>query len=93
MDNNINSVVDFINITYTSYIGTVLKDSNMFVLLHTLVESILVNVTFLIPELWLKYTAKAALVVALKFILIIALFVFIRGGIPRYRYDFLTKIG
>lgn len=28
-----------------------------------------------------------------KFVLVIALLVFIRGGVPRYRYDFLTKIG
>ena len=34
-----------------------------------------------------------SLIFTLKFILIISLLVFIRGGIPRYRYDFLTKIG
>lgn len=34
-----------------------------------------------------------ASIFALKFILIIALLVFVRGGIPRYRYDFLTKLG
>lgn len=34
-----------------------------------------------------------SLVFTLKFIVIIATLVFIRGGIPRYRYDFLTKIG
>ena len=31
--------------------------------------------------------------IAFKFIVLIALLVFVRGGIPRYRYDFLTKIG
>lgn len=31
--------------------------------------------------------------VSIKFIILITLLVFIRGGIPRYRYDFLTKIG
>ena len=34
-----------------------------------------------------------ALTVSLKFIVLIALLVFIRGGIPRYRFDHLTKIG
>ena len=34
-----------------------------------------------------------ALTVSLKFIALIALLVFIRGGIPRYRFDHLTKIG
>lgn len=30
---------------------------------------------------------------SLKFILLLALLIFIRGGVPRYRYDFLTKMG
>lgn len=34
-----------------------------------------------------------SLVFTFKFLLAIALLVFIRGGVPRYRYDFLTKIG
>jgi len=34
-----------------------------------------------------------AVIFAIKFIVLIALLVFVRGGIPRYRYDFLTKIG
>lgn len=34
-----------------------------------------------------------ALVIALKFLILIALLIFIRGGIPRYRFDHLTKVG
>ena len=34
-----------------------------------------------------------SVVVSIKFILLIALLVFIRGGIPRYRFDHLTKMG
>jgi NADH:ubiquinone oxidoreductase subunit H len=34
-----------------------------------------------------------ALIVALKFLSLIALLIFIRGGIPRYRFDHLTKVG
>jgi hypothetical protein len=34
-----------------------------------------------------------ACVFTAKFLILITLLVFIRGGIPRYRYDFLTKIG
>lgn len=30
---------------------------------------------------------------SIKFLLCIALLIFIRGGTPRYRYDYLTKIG
>jgi len=41
----------------------------------------------------LKTLTTNSLVFTLKFLLAIALLVFIRGGVPRYRYDFLTKIG
>lgn len=34
-----------------------------------------------------------SIIVALKFVSLIALLIFIRGGIPRYRFDHLTKIG
>jgi len=30
---------------------------------------------------------------SIKFLLSIALLIFIRGGIPRYRFDHLTRIG
>jgi NADH:ubiquinone oxidoreductase subunit H len=38
-------------------------------------------------------TTVSALVIAFKFLVLIALLIFIRGGIPRYRFDHLTKIG
>lgn len=38
-------------------------------------------------------TTLNALTIALKFLVLIALLIFIRGGIPRYRFDHLTKIG
>lgn len=43
--------------------------------------------------LTLKLWVSNSLVFTIKFIILIATLVFIRGGIPRYRYDFLTKIG
>jgi NADH:ubiquinone oxidoreductase subunit H len=46
-----------------------------------------------LPSVPMKYTVIAALGFSVKFLLLIALLVFVRGGIPRYRYDFLTKIG
>lgn len=33
------------------------------------------------------------LVYTFKFLILVSVLVFIRGGIPRYRYDFLTKLG
>jgi NADH:ubiquinone oxidoreductase subunit H len=52
---------------------------------------------FLYNSLWvmfnMKYLNSAIFNMGIKFILLIALLVFVRGGIPRYRFDFLTKIG
>jgi len=38
-------------------------------------------------------TLYASIFTSTKFIFIIALLVFVRGGIPRYRFDYLTKLG
>jgi NADH:ubiquinone oxidoreductase subunit H len=43
--------------------------------------------------LFFKIIITNSVVFAVKFLVLIALMIFIRGGIPRYRYDFLTKIG
>ena len=55
--------------------------------------SLLYKFIFDLEFINLKYTSVSALVISLKFLVLIALLIFIRGGIPRYRYDFLTKIG
>lgn len=47
----------------------------------------------LITELVFTTNMIDAIITALKFLILIAMLIFIRGGIPRYRYDFLTKIG
>jgi len=41
----------------------------------------------------IKITSMFSVIFSLKFIILIALLIFVRGGIPRYRYDFLTKLG
>ena len=53
------------------------------------VISLLFNSVFLS----VSTTTFNALVIAFKFLILIALLIFIRGGIPRYRFDHLTKIG
>ena len=35
----------------------------------------------------------SALIISIKFLLCIALLIFARGGIPRFRFDYLTKLG
>ena len=40
-----------------------------------------------------NFTLYSSIITSLKFIVLIALLVFVRGGIPRYRFDYLTKLG
>lgn len=35
----------------------------------------------------------SAITIAIKFLVAIALLIFARGGIPRFRFDYLTKLG
>ena len=64
-----------------------------FLFLNTLAFKVLSWSHMLLPALSVKTTIVNAIVITVKFVLLIALLVFVRGGIPRYRYDFLTKVG
>ena len=44
-------------------------------------------------DLSLENHTLESLSIAIKFLLLVALLIFIRGGIPRYRFDHLTKMG
>lgn len=44
---------------------------------------------YLIQQLWLN----PMIVFTVKLLLCLMFLIFIRGGVPRYRYDFLTKMG
>jgi len=39
------------------------------------------------------YSSNVTLAFTFKLVLCLSFLIFIRGGVPRYRYDFLTKIG
>jgi len=39
------------------------------------------------------FVFNSSLIFGLKFLVIIAFLILIRGGTPRYRYDYLTKLG
>jgi len=87
------NILDFCLIIFNKYVGPVLHTLGVIDWSHHVSNYFIDFVSHTCPSLLLKYTSVAALVIALKFIFLIALLVFIRGGIPRYRYDFLTKIG
>lgn len=73
------------------------QDKSIFLLTSTLTQTLyswvlsILNVFY--SPLVFKSLTLDAISFTLKFVVTIALLVFIRGGVPRYRYDFLTKIG
>jgi len=40
-----------------------------------------------------QFAQNSVVFFAIKFLLAIAFLILIRGGTPRYRYDYLTKLG
>ncbi len=47
----------------------------------------------LLLELQINTNMKDAICVAIKFLACVSLLIFARGGIPRFRFDYLTKLG
>ena len=83
------------------YVSFLLADSS-FVGLTTIyykvqyiVDSLYLNLSLIFNSIFFSTSSTTfnALTIALKFLLLIALLIFIRGGIPRYRFDHLTKVG
>jgi len=58
-----------------------------------LYKALLTLTLFSYPVFFIKTTSLSAIIFGFKFVMFIAFLIFIRGGIPRYRYDFLTKLG
>jgi len=87
------NILDWWLFIYNKYIGITLFNYGFFDFIHKLQQNFNTLLESLLPAITLKYVPLSALSMAFKFIILIALLVFIRGGIPRYRYDYLTKIG
>ena len=98
------STINFLHSTFslhTDYTSYILSDST-FVLFTTfyykvqqLTNFIQLVLNSIYSPIFLSVSSSTfnALCIALKFLLLIALLIFIRGGIPRYRFDHLTKVG
>ena len=65
---------------------------NMFFYLKTLFLSVFSLVELLL-DIQINSNMKDAICMAVKFLLCVALLIFARGGIPRFRFDYLTKLG
>ena len=99
--NNLLNVFSSIFSSKTDYCSYLISDSTL-VLLTTLYYKLQYILDFINVLLLAIYSSLfcsissvtfSALVIALKFLVLIALLIFIRGGIPRYRFDHLTKVG
>lgn len=53
----------------------------------------LINFIGIVNYFNISTTTANAICTAIKFILCISFLIFSRGGIPRFRYDYLTKLG
>jgi NADH:ubiquinone oxidoreductase subunit H len=95
-------ILDCLYIVFSFYIKPLLVVSGLMPYVHvlnsiatTLVLKFCTTLYFLstILSTIFKSTSLLSIIFAVKYIILIALLVFVRGGIPRYRYDFLTKLG
>jgi NADH:ubiquinone oxidoreductase subunit H len=72
------------------------KLSLLFFSFFSYIDKIVVNCKIWIVSTWsllITTYGVEATIMSIKFLLSIALLIFIRGGIPRYRFDHLTRIG
>ncbi len=65
---------------------------NAFFYLKTIFMGLLTSFELLL-DIQINTNMKDAMCMATKFLLCIALLIFARGGIPRFRFDYLTKLG
>jgi NADH:ubiquinone oxidoreductase subunit H len=87
------NILDLTTTYYQKWVETTFLKNNILDSLTKLIFIINDKINLLVPELIITTNMSDAIITALKFLTLIAMLVFIRGGIPRYRYDFLTKIG
>ena len=90
---NYNSIVSQLshNSAVVSYFPLCTLFNTMLFLKISLV-SLLTSLEILL-DIQLSTNMKDAICIAIKFLLCIALLIFARGGIPRFRFDYLTKLG
>ena len=87
------NILDLTATYYQKWIETTSLKNNILDFLTKVFFFLDSKISLLIPELIITTNMSDAIITALKFLILISMLVFIRGGIPRYRYDFLTKIG
>ena len=99
-------IFDLIILFFSWYIKPLLINQNFFVYTQFILLSLFIFIIKLVTTLiisvvnpllqcfsTLKLTSFLSIFMGIKFVILIALLIVVRGGIPRYRYDFLTKLG
>lgn len=93
---NLHTVYKFLIIACTLTVFLVVA-LGLFISYHNLENFIEVEDQLRLYYLYLSrqssYKSYTEFRFVLKFIMCIALLVFVRGGIPRFRYDYLSKMG
>jgi NADH:ubiquinone oxidoreductase subunit H len=87
------NILEIFMYSYDFIISPQINSWGILTILHLIILKFKNTFCYLLPLFVLKTNVTNALVFAIKFLVLIALLVFVRGGIPRYRYDFLTKVG
>lgn len=99
-------IFDIITLFYAWYIKPVILNELFLTNIQFLTIIICLSVIIFFTKIWttifspvlsifltIKLTSFLSIFMGLKFIILIGLLIVVRGGIPRYRYDFLTKLG
>jgi len=63
----------------------------LYTIFFTIIFSLLTPIFTITSSI--KSTSFLSIFMGIKFVILIGLLIVVRGGIPRYRYDFLTKLG
>ena len=72
----------------TTLFQTIIAIYSLFTYFIEYANSLFYPFSFFLNEFTLS-----AILFSIKFLVFIALLIFVRGGIPRYRFDYLTKLG
>ncbi len=81
---------NFVNLNYLFYYNIVYHALQYFFIIDTgLIISNIQYTTYVYNYFIYNYSFNYSI----KFLISILILIFIRAGIPRYRYDFLTKLG
>nr|APW82376.1 Nad1_b [Urostyla grandis] len=86
-------MIDCCSIPPTSILVLKVNIEILLLLINELIETYIQFSPIMLINGWRFFISNQALVFGLKFLLVIMFLILIRGGTPRYRYDYLTKLG